>query len=187
MILGIDPSLSNTGLAIGDNPDSLDVFTCGTENMGDSPFQRTIRNVGLVETIMCDLKNFSPVTHVFVEGYSYHRVHLPSAEFRGELYRRLSHDPNIWIVEVPPTTLKQFVIGKGQGAKELVRLHAYKRWGVDFDTNDEVDAYGLFRLGLCVIGKDKPTCEAQRKAVAKVEEIMSGKKPKRPRKKKVSK
>ena len=50
----------------------------------------------------------------------------------------------------PPSTLKKFVIGKqprGKGAKkELMLLHTFKKWGVEFSDNNLCDAYGLARM-----------------------------------------
>ena len=50
----------------------------------------------------------------------------------------------------PPSTLKKFVIGKqpkGKGAKkELMLLHTFKKWGIEFSDNNLCDAYGLARM-----------------------------------------
>lgn len=58
---------------------------------------------------------------------------------------------NIWenkvpYLEVPPNNLKKFVLGKGQGGKDEMRLGVFKRWGVEFKTDDQCDAYGLAQM-----------------------------------------
>lgn len=49
-------------------------------------------------------------------------------------------------LQVPPTSLKKFVTGKGNAGKEEVVLGAYKHWGVEFTDNNACDAYCLARL-----------------------------------------
>jgi len=53
---------------------------------------------------------------------------------------------------INPTTLKSFVIGtkgKKKGSKkELMLLHCYKKWGVEFENNNLCDAYCLARMAL---------------------------------------
>ena len=53
---------------------------------------------------------------------------------------------------INPTTLKSFVIGtkgaKKGSKKELMLLHCFKRWGVEFENNNLCDAYCLARLAM---------------------------------------
>jgi crossover junction endodeoxyribonuclease RuvC len=44
-----------------------------------------------------------------------------------------------------PSELKKYVTGKGNSGKELILLHVFKKWGVEFKSNDLADAYGLAR------------------------------------------
>lgn len=59
--------------------------------------------------------------------------------------------------EVPPTSLKQFVTGKGKlppgakGKKEMIR-HVSERWGFQTKNHNIADAYGLARWGLARAG-----------------------------------
>ena len=59
-----------------------------------------------------------------------------------ELYKREKA-----VVEVPPSTLKKFVTGKGNAKKDQMMLAIYKRWGTEFDNNDAADAYALAQYG----------------------------------------
>lgn len=48
---------------------------------------------------------------------------------------------------VPPTTLKKYVTGKGQGvAKSQMLLHVYKKWGAEFSDDNAADSYSLAHL-----------------------------------------
>ncbi|MHB8171242.1 MAG: hypothetical protein ACYDG6_06835 [Thermincolia bacterium] len=42
--------------------------------------------------------------------------------------------------------VKQFASGKGNTKKEFMVLEVYKRWGVEFKTHDEADAYAVARI-----------------------------------------
>jgi Holliday junction resolvasome RuvABC endonuclease subunit len=48
---------------------------------------------------------------------------------------------------VPPTSLKKYVTGKGQGVpKSQMLLHVYKKWNVDITDDNAADSYALARL-----------------------------------------
>ena len=48
---------------------------------------------------------------------------------------------------VAPQALKKFVTGKGNVKKDQMKLAVFKRWGVEFPTTDETDAYALAQWG----------------------------------------
>jgi crossover junction endodeoxyribonuclease RuvC len=50
------------------------------------------------------------------------------------------------VVLVPPSTLKLFVTGKGNAAKDQVMMAVLKRWGFESPNNDVADSYGLARF-----------------------------------------
>lgn len=58
---------------------------------------------------------------------------------------------------VAPTTLKKFATGSGKGEKSAVQLNVYKKWGQDFGSNDEADAYVLARIAGAIQGAFKTT------------------------------
>lgn len=50
---------------------------------------------------------------------------------------------------VPPTSLKKYVTGKGTGIKKNQMLLAiYKKWDVEFTSDDAADSYGLARIAM---------------------------------------
>jgi crossover junction endodeoxyribonuclease RuvC len=95
---------------------------------------------------------------------------LNIAEFGGLLRWRLTKLCSD-VREVPPSTLKQFATGKGNANKTLMVASLTKRYGVEFSSDDEYDAYGLARLGACLLGWEKPANDGQKKAVAKMKEM----------------
>ena len=63
---------------------------------------------------------------------------------------------------IPPTTLKKYVTGKGQGVpKSQMVLHVYKKWGVEFSDDNAADSYALARLasGYSKLAYEKEICE----------------------------
>lgn len=78
-------------------------------------------------------------------------------------YRR--HQP---LLVANPSHLKKFATGKGNAKKEIVLREAFKRWKVEWDDNNQVDAYVLARIGVGYLLDS--TCETvqQREVVAKL-------------------
>lgn len=58
-------------------------------------------------------------------------------------------------VEIPPMTLKKFATGKGNAQKSDMVLKAYKEFGVQAESEDEIDAFFCALVGDCLVFKDK--------------------------------
>ena len=56
---------------------------------------------------------------------------------------------------IAPQTLKKWVAKTGRAAKEMMLLHIYKRWGIEFDNNNLADAYGLARMAQSSMEEEK--------------------------------
>ena len=84
---------------------------------------------------------------VAIEGYAMGSKTRPqmAGELGGHL-RLLLWQAGIPYIVVPPTSLKKYVLGKGNAAKELVLKEVFKRWGYDTTSNDRADAYALARI-----------------------------------------
>lgn len=54
------------------------------------------------------------------------------------------------VIMVPVGTWKKIVLGKGNFKKDQVLKEVYKKWGLDFDSNDEADAYCLSDYGFTI-------------------------------------
>lgn len=92
-------------------------------------------------------KDTPPCCIVAIEGYAMGSKTRPqmAGELGGHL-RLLLWQAGIPYIIVPPTTLKKYVLGSGNAAKELMLKEVFKRWGYDTDSNDRADAYGLARV-----------------------------------------
>jgi Holliday junction resolvasome RuvABC endonuclease subunit len=57
------------------------------------------------------------------------------------------YERNIPIVEVAQTTIKKFATGSGKAEKSAMVKQAYKEFGVDRESDDEVDAFWMAYFG----------------------------------------
>ncbi len=90
---------------------------------------------------------------VVIEGYSFAGKFNNSLQYElGACIRMKLYQDEVMFVEVPPTSLKKFVTGKGNAKKDLMLLNVYKRWDFDTEDDNEADAYGLAQFGRAIIG-----------------------------------
>lgn len=188
-VIGIDPSLSSTGVVIGSHPEKFHVRHFESSNMGNDVRGRIARAEDLVAHVM-NFAQGEEISHVVMEGYSFSTpkrydekkkewVPVPQAnakylaEYRGILcFHLVAAYPTMPpIIEVAPLTLKKFATGKGKGGKNEIMRDVYKHWGVEFSNDDETDAYVLYRIGLCLNGY----CQAETKAQAEVVKLVQKK------------
>jgi len=87
---------------------------------------------------------------VYIEGLSYGSIGLAKAQMSAVHYviRLLLKENDIQYKVIAPTVLKKFVTGKGQCKKNLILLKVFKKWGVEFASDDLADAYSLARMAL---------------------------------------
>ncbi len=161
-VVGIDPSLSGFAVAVAGPPG----WAIGVERL-ETPAARTchgrvLRLDRLVRFALerVEVAAAAPATLpplVLVEGYSLMSKgagHHDTTELGGVLRREIWFRAGVRAVEVPPGTLKKFATGKGNANKTVVVSRVALRWGVEFGTDDEYDAYALARLGLVVVGRE---------------------------------
>ena len=159
VIMGIDPSLTSTGLVVLSNSEVISSETIEVKEKG---IARLLR----LQDILSDrLTNFA-ADLVVIEGYAFARAN--QAHQMGELggmIRMLLTTMRVSWIEVAPTQVKKFATGKGNAAKDLILMNVYKRWGVEFESNDIADAYVLARIGLAVLGDIKGLTQDQVKII----------------------
>lgn len=142
MYLGIDQSLRSSGVVVIDSSSDLIWREAVTpKKLAGAPRLAFIRDA-LHRVIGRDSPRFAAL-----EGYSMESVNrsFDLGELGG-LVRLVLHDAGIPFVVVAPKSLKQFVSGDGSATKELMRQAVLKKWGMDFDQDDECDAYGLAQV-----------------------------------------
>lgn len=189
IIIGIDPSLTGTAICAY-KPFSSVSPTARMARYSSEPshsfqermqrFQILVNSIGI---FLSDYLIDREFLTVFIEGYSFGskgRAVYDIAEYGGILRNKLWME-GLQVVEVPPMTLKKFATGKHMADKTMMALHAFKRWGVEYGTSDEIDAYCLCRLGECYLELQGCDTDFQREAIA----ALKGEKP--PKKKRAKK
>ena len=156
--LGIDLSLTGTGLVILDGGEPFYSECFKPQNKSGS--SRLIEIRCKIEKTLSDC---IPEI-VCLEGYSFGsrgRAVFQTGELGG-IIRVLLHEWGIKWIEIPPSQVKKFATGKGNSGKDLILQQVYKRWGQEFETSDEADAFVLAKIGTILLGhKEKLTVQQE--------------------------
>lgn len=169
-IFGIDPSLTGTALCRLDRELAYRVWRYPSESSGKLLVPRFERYQQVVNSVFQQIECCS--AHCYLEGYSFGskgQAVINIAEYgsllRKMLIKQANIDANPEPIEIPPTVVKKFVTGKGNADKTAVALGLFKRYGVEFPTSDECDAYAVARIGACIAGWCEPQTDFQREAI----------------------
>jgi len=138
-ILGVDAGTANLGIVVLEDDTILYRET----------WQPTVQGVERLAWVRGELGKVIQkydIRHAVIEGYSYMskwRAH-DLGEMGGMIRLHLC-DNDIKYSVVPPPTLKKYVCGKGNAKKEMMILHAFKKWKEEFKDTHQCDAYCLCR------------------------------------------
>lgn len=148
-VVGIDLSLSSTGIATGD-----ETTTHGHSLPKDADIRaRAERIVWITEE--CRLVS-TKADIVVIEGFSFGSPQgATEAGGLGWQVRLMLLDERVPFAIVPPSTLKKFATGKGNAGKDDMKLAAQSRLGLTFTGNgsgDRCDARWLQEMGLHHLG-----------------------------------
>jgi len=136
-IVGIDASLTGTGVAMLNG-------SLRTERI-ESKKTGVLRLIEIRDRAKEIVRGADLVV---IEGYAYAMANQAHqmGELGGVLRVMLVEAGVLWI-EVNPSQVKKFATGKGNAKKEEIAVSIYKRWGREFQTNDEADAFVLVMIG----------------------------------------
>ena len=144
-VVGIDPSLTSTGLALRDSAGRLKSYA-----LGDSGLRGMPRLVFLRNAVSRHLDRLKPDLVVY-EGYALGFRGKSNTIFDlgelGGILKLLILEKGLDILLVPPNNLKLFATGKGNADKGQVSLALETSIGVKFSTSDQYDAAGLLLMG----------------------------------------
>lgn len=163
--VGIDPSISGTGIAIlGCVPEVHGAPKARPDTgEGAREWLHSVERAQWLAGWVC--ARTLPGDLVAIEGYGYGGPGLAVLVELGALIRARLLDRGVRFIDVAPAALKKFACGKGNAKKDEVRLAVYKRWGFEHASNDAVDAYALAKVAEAVMTKKCET-DAQRAVVA---------------------
>lgn len=146
--MGVDTS-TKTGYAILD--DKGEVVNVGV--LHHKPQANRFARFAHYTREISELVEAYGVDVVIIEGYSFGGKFNNSLQYElGSCIRMKLYQDEVMFVEVPPTSLKKFVTGKGNAKKDLMLLAVYKRWDFDTEDDNEADAYGLAQFGRAIVG-----------------------------------
>lgn len=160
-IIGIDPSISSTGVAWQDG--GLDTIKT-TLKQGDGE-----RLLILYRTLANCLKAF-PADFAVIEDLP---THAMSAGLTGRaqgIVRMTLAQYKVPYVAIPPATLKKFACGKGNAKKDAMREAWLSYSGEDNADDNQVDAAFLRLIGLHLKGEPVNLPPEQLAAVDKYKE-----------------
>lgn len=88
------------------------------------------------------------VKDVAIEGYAFgSQMANMLGELGGVVKLTLRMVGPYYPLIVPPSMLKKYVTGKGQGvSKSQIMLHVYKKWGVELNDDNAADSYALAKI-----------------------------------------
>lgn len=159
-VIGIDPSLSATGVAIDDRQ----AWTINTQPSDTTRLETiydkvhyTVTTPGVDLVVIEDLPTHAKGAGLTGMAQGVIRLALVQARVR-------------WL-SVPPATLKVFATGKGSGvSKADMRMAWYQRTGADVRDDNQVDALFLQELGQRLLGTPTITLpQTHLRALAKVQ------------------
>lgn len=184
-VMGLDVSMCSTGLILlDDDAQIVHQQIIESSPKGNAVHQRMERIEAIVRAILLPVEKFAPTT-LCIEAYTY-GSNTPGSNARielGGLLRYVLVRECQRIYEVSPSTLKKWATGAGNApGKTPVVVALMKRYGVEFSTDDEYDAYALARLAYQIQGLEEGSTTQQKEAILTV----TVPKEKKPKKKKVN-
>jgi len=148
-IIGIDPSLTGTGIVCLEDGDYVD------SKVVISKYKDINRLIDIREQIRIFMfKNKNIIHSVVIEGFAFGARGMAMFDLGmlSGILRAFIMESNLKLLVIQPTMLKKFVTGKGNVHKDLMLMNVYKKWKIDFtefkgQANNVCDAFGLAQIG----------------------------------------
>jgi Holliday junction resolvasome RuvABC endonuclease subunit len=176
-ILGLDLSLQSTGYVLLEEDQVEWYGSIGSKELRDverlEMFDEWIRGA-----LHHSGNPFQAPTveHVGIEGYSYgsHKSNLPALGELGGVMKLAVHKADVPIHVIAPGTWKKVLCGNGSLDKKNSAVELYKRYGVEYRSQDTLDAWAVAMcLRRQLLGLDKPERKSRkRKALPLLEEAI---------------
>jgi Holliday junction resolvasome RuvABC endonuclease subunit len=164
--LGLDLSLTATGIAlVGDAPLPEQPYRAAVPPRG---LRGAVRLSWLGRAVMDEVERMQPDL-VAIEGYSFGA--RGNAVFQlgelGGVIRFLLFERGMLTVEVAPGEWRKQLFGRGNLPKDQVRVEAWKRYAVEFDSLDVLEAWCVATAAhRRTQGLDKPLPKRRSRAAA---------------------
>jgi crossover junction endodeoxyribonuclease RuvC len=156
MIIGIDPSLTGTGV-VALSTDDLYTELIKSKPSGEKPIDELLRIKKIVCKVMDFIQKYDGIKLVVMEALAMNSRNssaLTQLSGLNYLLRNELYEKTLPFIIVAPTSLKKFITGKGNCPKELILMEVYKHYGKEFRDNNLADAYGLAKTGEALLDKN---------------------------------
>lgn len=141
-VIGIDQSLTSTGVCVVEGK-KVQLSTTICPKATDE-VDRLIE----IETRLAEIIVENKVEVAVMEGYSFlGGGRLASLGEVGGIIKKMLRQLGIEFHIVAPMTLKKFCNSSKSKGKNKVMLEIYKRYGVEFEDDNQTDAFGLAMIG----------------------------------------
>jgi len=164
MVIGIDPSLTATGVCI------LQDGKAQLITINSFPGDDLARITEIAEAVGDLLAGSPKPVWAAIEGLS-HGSHNGKAAERAALHYFIRAKLRFWSIHVAvvaPASLKKFITGGGKAEKSTIVREVYKRWGIEANDDNQADAAGLAYVAAAIVGEYEPANAAQREVVDKL-------------------
>ena len=157
--LGLDLSLTGTGLVILEDGKITKRHLIKSKPVGDLPISELIRIQKIVEEIKTNIEG-KKIDIAVIEGLAFmarNATALVQLSALNYMTRGLLAGMKLPFVIIAPTSLKKFATGSGGSKKDVMLIEVFKRWGVTILNDNENDAYCLAKVGEHLLkgGKEK--------------------------------
>ena len=164
--LGIDPSLTGTGMAMVTASGAWAAWRLHTQTKVDKQGRGQPDRLAEIDRWLTwhfqtwRLRRIQ-VGHIVKEGPSFgskgrgHDIGELHGVISLALYRAFP-TPLKYPTVVAPQSLKKFILGSANAEKSQILKTVYQRWGVDLPDDNMADAYGLAQVGLAIMGEEVP-------------------------------
>lgn len=159
-VIGIDLSLTGTGIIKLQDGKITNQKLIKSKPNGDLPIDELKRIMEIRESIAREIETDinSIIQLVAIEGLAFmarNTTALVQLSGLNYMIREKLYSLKIPFVIVAPTSLKKFITGKGNIAKEMMLLETYKKYKVYFTDNNLCDAYGLAMIANSLVSFEK--------------------------------
>lgn len=158
-VIGIDPSLNHSAIAINEIGNKQIKFEDSPELIRDSKLKlKVITRIACTRNWLIKTVNQYHPRLICIEGYAYGKTQNRElmGEVGGMIRLNVFHDQTIVgpVIIVGPTQLKKYILGSAQVAggektKQLIILNIFKKLKIETSNDNQADA-----VVLCKIGKD---------------------------------
>lgn len=168
---GVDLSLLRPGICTGS---SVKDFRCSSPKMPDGKkFTHPILRYRAISNLVASF--LKRETIIAMEDYAYGASGktFAIAENGGIFKYRMICEygiPHQNIYLVSTHHLKMFATGKGNATKDIILKEVFKRYGFDTSSNDEADAYILWRIAMALKWADPDVTKYQKGILDKIRE-----------------